>query len=450
VVHKDIISQLPDDILVSIIARTPTRSAVSTSILSKRWRTLYKSASNFKLCCSDLLPRCTLAPHDSDFQLIIHRLERFLQLCSGSKIISFQLKICLTKSYANQFEQCIYSLGKLGVEELILHLSCCTRPSYLPFSCHLLSKLPSLKYLLLGTCSLLPNLKSICSSLQILHLTFVTIVPGSLECILSNCLGLHSLSIRDSHCPTKLCFHGPDLQLKTLIMEYCEGTTEIEFYASNLATFEFQNLEMVNFVFGYVPQLETIYLSFKCKNIMSYVFGKLSEDSPHLKSLTFETEGGFCQLSTRHMWMGIKTFCILRRLDLSVYCTPETNLSALTPFLESCPLLQEFHLDLRNMEYDQVDVPRKPVLFLSRLRKAEITGFCGTTNEIEFALYILKSAASLEQLRIIRCVKYYRGSGRWRTRSNTPWSGVTRERIEQRLQDQALSKTAQLIIRHET
>ncbi|KAH6831755.1 hypothetical protein C2S53_008374 [Perilla frutescens var. hirtella] len=453
VVHKDIISQLPDDILVSIIARTPTRFAVSTSILSKRWRNLYKSVSSFTLRCHDLLSPYTRL-HDSE-GLIIHRVERFLSLCSGFKIRYFDLQLCLAESYTNQFEQCIYSLGKSGVEELTLYFSCCRRPSYTSFSFHLLSKLPSLKHLSLSKCSLQPqpHLNRKCYSLQTLHLTCVTLEPGSLECILSNCLLLHSVTIHLCQCPPKLCIRSPNLKLNTLIITLCIGIREIEFYSSSLITFEFGCQEMARFVFDYVPQLETVCLSndMNWNNIMSYVVGKLSEDLPHLKSLTFETIGDFDKESTGLMSLGMITFSNLRHLDMSVCCTPRTNLLAFTPFLETCPLLEELHFDARNMEDHAVAVRGKPVvLHHPKLRTVEITGFRGTDYEIEFALYILKSAVALEQMFIIRCVRCYSGFGSWRNMYGVPWTEETRNKIQQRLQGQALSKTAKLMMLHES
>lgn len=52
---KDIISQLPNEILVSIIARMSLKAGARTSLLSKRWRNLHKLVTNINISCADLL-----------------------------------------------------------------------------------------------------------------------------------------------------------------------------------------------------------------------------------------------------------------------------------------------------------------------------------------------------------------------------------------------------------
>lgn len=78
----------------------------------------------------------------------------------------------------------------------------------------------------------------------------------------------------------------------------------------------------------------------------------------------------------------------------------------------------------------------------------EISGFVGTENDIEFALYMLKSATGLEEMYISRCSKIYNGCGLWGGKHATPWSKAARRMIEKRLQRQAVSKTARVIIEH--
>lgn len=81
----------------------------------------------------------------------------------------------------------------------------------------------------------------------------------------------------------------------------------------------------------------------------------------------------------------------------------------------------------------------------------ELSGFVGTKNDIEFALYILKSATSLEKMLISRHLKMYHGSGWWTSGGNDiiPWSDETQNMIQRQLEGQAVSKSAQVIIQHE-
>ncbi|CAH9136568.1 unnamed protein product [Cuscuta epithymum] len=469
--NEDFISELPDDILASILSRTPTYIALRTSILSKRWKNLYKYVSNVTLSCEDLLRGTHHGPHS---QTAVYKLQRYFDnFHYGSSRIRFvSLRCCIKKPCGHQFEQLIYSLGNLGIEELHLWLSC-NVPSDFAFSCEYISQIPSVTFLVLGSCLLVAGFSEKFSArldrmlegvgngsvsnhkLQTLELRGVTLLPGSLEFVLSTCLRLRSLYIGKCETPSKLCigWADTDLQLKSLVVEYCRGVEEIEIYAANLQTLEFQGNKMVYIRFDQAPLLQSLYLSIESENMMAHVFGRLAKDVSSLKSLTFDCKGDFYQESQRLMRMGgIEKFSKLRRLELNVNCMPKTDLLALTPFLQSCPLLQEFHLNVYDPTYDCGEAKEmEPAMdklphryYHLNLKKVDICGFDGTENEIEFLLYILKSAVILEQMLISSSAKSYRGYGRWWELKRS-WSGETFEVIQSRLQDEAVSSIAQLI-----
>ncbi|GFP83510.1 hypothetical protein PHJA_000494400, partial [Phtheirospermum japonicum] len=94
------------------------------------------------------------------------------------------------------------------------------------------------------------------------------------------------------------------------------------------------------------------------------------------------------------------------------------------------------------------EVKRPDAVIHQELKEVEITGHGGTKVEIEFALYILRSAICLEEMQICRCPKWYRRQGAWTGRDKPPWSNETLEMIHKQLRGQALSKYARLTIRH--
>lgn len=290
------ISRLPDDILISIISLIPIRSAVRTSILSNRWRHLHKSVSSISLDCRALLgvPHINVNPN-----LLINALDRFLRLRSGSKIHHLDLNLCLhDESVFEKLEECIYSIGKSGIERLPLSFCCdyCGKAQFLPY--RIISEIPSLRYLRLSCCTLYPSLKIQCDSLIKITLAQVKILPGAIECVLSNCLSLQTLTLTCSKSPSKkLCFRGASLQLKALVISYCVGLEEIEIYASNLVVFEFEGTKMVNFIFDHVPHLHSFFLHIDEEgHVIPYVVQKLSRELPHLKSLNVATHCNIFQV----------------------------------------------------------------------------------------------------------------------------------------------------------
>lgn len=80
----------------------------------------------------------------------------------------------------------------------------------------------------------------------------------------------------------------------------------------------------------------------------------------------------------------------------------------------------------------------------------EISGFDGTNDEVEFVLYILRIAISLETMHIYRCCKMYVGYVAWSNLFGDPWSEEMYSLIRPGLiQGEAISRTAQVIFRHE-
>ncbi|KAH6763575.1 hypothetical protein C2S52_021008 [Perilla frutescens var. hirtella] len=356
---------------------------------------------------------------------------------------NYDLKCCFHN--ASSVERCISYIGKSGVvEELNLYLNCCPGRRNCPFSCRLLSELPpSLKYFSLGVCTLQPyKFKTTkCSSLQTLELTHVVLDQPSMDCILSSCFNLVSLLVSRSCCPKKLCIRGDtatlnlhELKLNTLTISWCCDLEEMEFFAPNLTTLDIANSKI---------------------KIHKLGFDYLHKDLPRLKWLNFHiilTDGFNHDQEVKFLNL-FQTFTHLRRLDIKVFCRKEISLLVLAPFLESFPLLEEFHLHIKRSKNDMVKVERKPqpLVLHRKLKKLEISGFSGTDNEIEFASYILNSAVALEQMFIIRCELYFEQyQKKWMEFTTDPWSEDTRKMIQERLmQHQAHSScTAHLIIQH--
>ncbi|KAB2618578.1 F-box/LRR-repeat protein 25-like [Pyrus ussuriensis x Pyrus communis] len=117
-IGKDRISNLPDDVLHTIISLLSTREAVRTSVLSRRWRNMYAYTSNLEFLIG--------ATRNVDYFLAT--LERFLACHLGSKVVSFKVLCFFPCTYVLQVNDWIdFAIGK-GVEDLDLAFTCDNPP----------------------------------------------------------------------------------------------------------------------------------------------------------------------------------------------------------------------------------------------------------------------------------------------------------------------------------
>ncbi|GER27510.1 FBD-associated F-box protein [Striga asiatica] len=454
ILRCDLIGELPDCLLISILTRLPVKDTIQTSVLSKRWTTIYKFVVHLNL----------------DFRChhLFHRNHYLFDMVQAYLLV---FCCCLIKSHMSfsdngaafwEFLKYLGNINTADVKKLVVRC-CCSLPkpcfyysfcAYSLCSCHyILYCMPGLRYLEVNSSKeFLPEFYTNNMSLRNLRLSKVTLVDGALDLILSACLGLCSL--RMDYCkfssPT-LLIRGPNLRLEHLKIEECIRVKEIELCASNLVTFEFKSSrKIIELTFDHVPRLESMSYDGFQRDVMYQVCVRLPSVLPpnQLKSLTLASEYDINRASTFGL---INTYSNLRQLRLQLSHTAYTNmLLGIIPLLQSCPLLLEFHLDT---EFVQDDGPKamrpQNAETHSQLKRVEITGFCGYRNEIEFALYILENAECLEQMQISRCPNWHFRFGRSVERKHKPrWSRHTREDIRQQLQGRALSETARVIIQH--
>ncbi|GER34579.1 F-box family protein [Striga asiatica] len=476
----DVIGDLPDSVLISILTRLPVEEAVRTSVLSKRWTSLYKFVADLDLRCHHLLlrrhhppPRPSIFDTAQDMvQVCMHHYynidisfstgildvsSKYFDSRRCSKIRSLVFCCCLSNSYYRSSKGMFlafvkYLANTAQVQKLVFQ--CCCRSCSI--SClYFLPWMPGLRYLEFHSSistAYSPNLYTN-NSLRSLRLSKVTLREGALDIILSSCLGLCYLRMNCCEFPSssRLCICGPNLRLEYLNIDKCIGVQQIKLCASNLVTFEFRSrIARVELVFEHVPRLQSMYYDGFQRDIMYDVRVSLSFVLPpnQLKSLTLDTAYDIYQVSTPGR---INTYSNLRQLRLRISRTAYTSmLLGIIPFLQSCPLLHEFHLDTEFVKGDGPNSMRPETAEThSQLKKVEITGFCGSRNEIDFALYILENAICLEQMQISRCPKWHVGFDRWLKCEHKPrWSQQTRENICQQLQGRSLSETARVIIRH--
>ncbi|XP_077242452.1 F-box protein At3g59000-like [Tasmannia lanceolata] len=133
---QDRLSELPDEILSSILSAMPVREAVRARILSSRWRYLRPSLDpNLSL---DVYTMHGFNYYDEDEYLwypnepakreerrcrFVGSVNQFLQLYSVQKIKTFGINFYLNNKYSNHLDQWINFAITSGTEELYLDLT---------------------------------------------------------------------------------------------------------------------------------------------------------------------------------------------------------------------------------------------------------------------------------------------------------------------------------------
>lgn len=159
----------------------------------------------------------------------------------------------------------------------------------------------------------------------------------------------------------------------------------------------------------------------------------------------------YCAFQVNYFPTEMKMFRNLRLLSLILVSTHDCfDIVKLSPLLGACPLLQYLGLVVttprtkRNGKGSR-GPPLSPTCH-TELKEVIFCGFDGTGSEIEFVLYILRSAITLEQMCLSRGYSCYLGCDKWENNLDVPFSGRQRNSIQKKLNGQAISSKAEVII----
>ncbi|KAM5547992.1 F-box/LRR-repeat protein 25-like [Rosa sericea] len=301
-IDNDRISALPDDILHHIISFLSLREAVSTSVLSHRWKNMYAYMSNLKFDWCKMLAAKRAARRVSNpnrgvycrknVRFLVIRIDRFLTRHLGSRITSFKVRCCLKNKYAFNINDWIDCAVRKGVENLDLAFTCddiserMDWPSrgYYQFPTHLLveGKASRLRHLSLRSCMLGLDFQDRFSTLSTLVLCDVYFDGQANPLMFCSCLKLQSLTLQS-------CFGLERFSisldyLKSLVVRKCIGLRGIELSAPNLTTFYCEG-NVIKISCIKVPNLVEVYVSLGGINVI-HTFAQLEKDLPNVKSLT--------------------------------------------------------------------------------------------------------------------------------------------------------------------
>ncbi|KAM7496173.1 hypothetical protein LguiA_020587 [Lonicera macranthoides] len=406
----DRISELPDSILSSIISLLPTHEAVATSILSRRWKSLFSSVSRLhfdpKFMISQSLPRFRILK--AAFGRTIHNDRRLIsQLLTALPIITkilysqvgtiISCKIFHFHKYweSGKLEEWIQFLKEeKSVQEISL---VCEKYKFLwefcgfgkdelslsvgIFSGRSLSVVELTDYILVDAGAFQG-----CANLKTLNLISIRLSGDTLVQILSNCI-----------------------QLENLGLHACLGLNYIKIQQTNLKFLEIERLNTTNLQFElFAEELTMLVLS-----NLSFRLDKMHIRCPKLDVLRLY--GGTFNILER-CFMGTENFYpllydsaiqVLRTvLDLNNML----DAVLLSTIFRMCTRLRKLEItdvvtDLRSSsdkDFELMFWERRDIFdyITHHLSVVLIKHFRGREREIKLVAHLIKNAVNLEKLEI--------------------------------------------------
>ncbi|KAF6154372.1 hypothetical protein GIB67_026828 [Kingdonia uniflora] len=356
--EEDRISKLPDSILHHILSFLLTRHAVSTSILSTRWRYVWTSVP--------ILDFTDLLGYYTGDQQVIRRFMNFVE-----RVLLFRDTTSIRKFSIGIHQVCddtrinawISAVIKRKVQEISLTYSL-GPPFVFPHSIFNCDSLTSLE-LDMNYCSLnLPS--SIClPNLKILILKCVAFEANNLSKLLSSCPILEELIIEDCIWRGNMnifCISSPTLKRLTICTPF-EDFEEavIKIYAPNLMFFQTISFSPKDFVFGQFSSLIGADIGTSCDTEFLTEEEKCNTSIKLLQALfNIKVLKVSCYFLTtleyaKDIANRLPTFHNLIRLDMNLDYSCLNNKDEMLALLQASPNLEHLFLSYRSDDDEEHD-----------------------------------------------------------------------------------------------
>ncbi|KAI3898490.1 hypothetical protein MKX03_019209 [Papaver bracteatum] len=419
----DQISTLPDDVLVRILSLVPTEQAVSTSLLSKRWKFLWTliPVLDFDYArFSQIFNAPSLDDQKRRFLEFVehvffhHELEPLEKLrlafditefddyvSKASRLVRFAMRSnCLTidLDFSSQNSLTIFP------EYDKMHT---LPPCFFPHR--------SVSQLNLTSCKLIPSLYRSFTSVKVAKLTSVELQKDSVYDLVSRCPCLEELHLINFKIPSSVLeLNAPESNLKCLVLKSC-FLFSFEHASINIPTLLQLKFEGI-FTSGYLSihnsenLIEAAIKIHYGPDDEYEMLCKLLKDLQNVKALTIFS--GELEVLNINGGISLGTpFNNLKHLTVRLGKVHE-EVSGLVCLLRSSPNLETLSIDLHpaNVTRDEIssafyNVDEEAVQQLhlltyecAHLMKLEIQNFQGLKVEMEFVKLILQSSSCLKEM----------------------------------------------------
>ncbi|XP_038703881.1 F-box/LRR-repeat protein At3g58900-like [Tripterygium wilfordii] len=377
---EDRISQLPDEVLVSILSFLTMKEAARTSVIACRWREVWTSIPSLDFDASETLNSLWeqeegLNPYEEK-RKYVKWVNNVLDAYQGNFIDEFRVRFDLDAKYTSHIDRWFNFALEKKVKRLVMDFRGL-------FGFHQpennVCAIPLLSSPVLHTAGF-PD----CRFLRILKLKYLD----------STCLYLERLVIEGSNSLTDLNVVGQSLCLKHLKIKFCKRLKSVYLSASSLLSFKYHDTRMIGIAFANVP------------NLVEVFFGGLYSLRKLHPLLNYLSQLETLVLSIRlpKETIGLIEFPVLphlKNLRLNkVFAADDNSLLGFTPLIKAAPSLCRLLLELFWFEPEGYLLSRPKGLPECHqcLKVVEIVGFVGKTNDMEFVMYFIEHAPMLEKI----------------------------------------------------
>ncbi|XP_028763761.1 F-box protein At1g80960-like [Neltuma alba] len=413
--EADFISQLPDEALSFIISKLPIDEAIRTSVLSKRWRRLWRFTPHLEIDGKRMIMPLAQRENPLEAQDPYSQLSRALN--RGLTRYGLRISVILIRhsgdlpscrfihfpySIAREEVVCWVKLAKfkkvknlsleceffdMGTIENVLDIyEAVERRSKPDFPPGIFSGLFSLQLIHYTLSSPEPFVG--CENLKTLILKNIYIDDETLEGILENCQGLENFSLLESYGFGKLQIHNPNLKVLQLSVLELD---EIVVFAERLEVLLFDSLAYPGSLKIYSPSLRVIH---SYSNSMLGQMFALSAGKQVLKAS--ELLGNY-----RHFWDSRSNFFLsLSKFSIDMDLNDVQDCRLISTFMKLCTRLETLeitlpvHNDMANRGiYWDLRVACNCVH--DQLKFVYLRGFKGNNQEFEFLKHIITKGRKL-------------------------------------------------------
>lgn len=308
---EDWLSTLPESLLITILSLLPTKEAVRTSVLSKRWIKLWTYIDNLNFDVSLLPPQLhykktyldrlrrelRYAKKQQRAHLFITIVDQFMQAYRSIKIEKLRIAFCLFSEHSNSLNEWISSSISAGVENLeidmqadMIYLADEGMVAPYEFPLHFLANrsVPCLKHLRLIQCNLRGDDFTGFKALTFLHLEHVTLVDEQLENLLEHCAHLEKLRLIMCSKLVTLKIKCSLDHLKYLMVFGCIRLEKIELHARNLESFVCGTTILISITSQNAPNLVKCYLRADVGSFLRHAITSIPDELPKLQKLMLD------------------------------------------------------------------------------------------------------------------------------------------------------------------